>query len=259
MSDQSPPPSDRPDVRAGLATHPGQLEPFTKALVGPVCKTALAAATRALETVHTSLGHMHTATDALKSQRPEDRIMGPHGKVMYVVPESRKAEVRDAMGLSFGRGSKSLAEAEKTITDSETALQNTMNSRTVNPRRNEVATATIAAQIRDHIKKMDTAQERAAFVMKAISDGGLEIVTAVLNASPFISGLDRTQMSYIKEDAEKRFSPQEYNERQSLRNLRERLSNAGTHYLNHLQSIIPVPNLREAEGARALKTLREGV
>jgi hypothetical protein len=79
-----------------------------------------------------------------------------------------------------------------------------------------------------------------------------------LPASPFISGLDRTQMGYIKEDAEKKFSPNEYNERQSLRNLRERLSNAGTHYLNHLQSIIPVPNLREAEGARALKTLREG-
>ena len=117
----------------------------------------------------------------------------------------------------------------------------------------------VASRIRDHIEAMPSAQDRAAFVMKAVSDGDLEIVTAVMNASPFISGLDRTQMSYIKEDAEKRFSPQEYNERQSLRNLRERLSNAGTHYLNHLQSIIPVPNLREAEGASALKTLREGV
>jgi hypothetical protein len=41
--------------------------------------------------------------------------------------------------------------------------------------------------------------------------------------------------------------------------MRGKLGAAGTHYLNRLNEIIPRPNLREAEGARALKKLREGV
>jgi hypothetical protein len=87
----SHPPGDRPDVRAGLATHPGQLEPFGKLLVSGVAKTALSAATKALETVHGSLSDMHAATSALASQRPEDRMIGPKGNVIYVAPIVFKA------------------------------------------------------------------------------------------------------------------------------------------------------------------------
>ena len=223
-----------------------------------VGKAALDAATRALTVVHTSLSDMHTATDSLQSNDPRDRIIGPKGSVMFVVPEEKKEAVRQAMSISFTRGSKQLAEAERVIGDSESALQRVMDGRTVNPRRNETAVATVAAQIRDHVRVM-TPQDRVAFVSKAIRDGDLEITTAILNASPFVSGLDRTQMSWLRDEAERVLSPAEYAERQGLRALRERLSGAGSHYLERLNEIIPKPNMREAEGARALKKLREGV
>jgi hypothetical protein len=81
----------------------------------------------------------------------------------------------------------------------------------------------------------------------------------VLNASPFISGLDRTQMGWLKDESERQFSPAPYAERAGLRAMREKLSTVGTQYLNRLNEIIPRPNLREAEGARALQKLRTGV
>ncbi len=46
-----------------------------------------------------------------------------------------------------------------------------------------------------------TPQDRVAFVSEAITDGDLEIMTAILNASPFVSGLDHTQMSWLREEA----------------------------------------------------------
>jgi hypothetical protein len=66
-------------------------------------------------------------------------------------------------------------------------------------------------------------------------------------------------MGWLKDEAERQFSPAEYAERASLRAMREKLSTVGTHYLNRLNEIIPRPNLREAEGARALQKLRTGV
>jgi hypothetical protein len=65
-------------------------------------------------------------------------------------------------------------------------------------------------------------------------------------------------MGWLKAEAERVFSPNEYNKRQSLRNLRARLDTAGGHYLNRLNEIIPRPNMREAEGARVLKKMQEG-
>jgi hypothetical protein len=256
---QSRPPGDRPDHRAGLACHPGNLEPFTKLLVTPAAKVALESATKALTAVHESLSDMHRATDSL-TPRPEDRtVVGPKNTVVYVIPEARKDAVREAMSISFGRGSTHLANAEKAIADSEAALQSTMDSRTVNTRRNETAVATIAAQIRDHLKNtLKGPSDRIEFVSKAIEEGDMEIVTAVLNASPFISGLDRQQMSMIRDQAERKFSPAEYKDREGLRAMSGKLGAAGTHYLQRLNELLPRPNLREAEGARAVQKLRTG-
>jgi hypothetical protein len=186
--------------------------------------------------------------------------VGPKNTVVYVVPEARKDAVREAMSIAFGRGSKHLANAEKAIADSEAALQSAMDSRTVNPRRNETAVATIAAQIRTHMQKtLKSPADRMEFMSKAIEDGDMEIATAVLNASPFISGLDRQQMGMLKDQAERKFSPAEYKDREGLRAMREKLSGAGSHYLQRLNEIMPRPNLREAEGARAIQKLRTGV
>ena len=256
---QTHPPGDRPDVRAGLACHPGQLAPFEKTLTSALGKTALAAATRALTVVHQSLGDMHAADDAMKSQRPEDRIVGPKGNVIFVVPESRKQEVRDAMAMSFGSGSKELAEAERVINESESLIQKSIDLSITNTRRNDVSVSAVASEIRSLVKNLPPT-DRMAWVSKQIADHDLEAVSAILNSHPAVSGFDRKEFQMLREEAERQFSPDNYGERAALRALRERnIQGAGNHYLARLQSIIPVPKQRSAEGDRALKKLREGI
>jgi hypothetical protein len=128
-------------------------------------KVAYDSAVQALTNVHQSISDMRSAVDAFESQRPEDRVIGPKGNVMYVIPEARKEEVRTAMAQSFGRGSKRLDEAAKTIATAEGQLQIVIDGKLTNPRRNETSVAAVASEIRGHVKGLPT-NERTGFVRR---------------------------------------------------------------------------------------------
>jgi hypothetical protein len=262
MSDQYDidPPQPVADTKAGLATHPGILQPHEKILTARSGSQhdAYRDSVKALENVHQSLGDMTRAVDAMSMPRRENMVLGPRGTVSYVVPENQKEQVRQAMSQSFDRGARRLADANKVIDKAESQLQNAIDSRIQNPRRNETAIAATATQIRDLVRGL-APLERVPFVRQAILDGDLEITAAVLHHSPFVSGLTRAQQTNLRADAERQFAPGEVSEREALRAVKERLAGAGSHYLQRLQQILPVPNVRQAEAARALKKLQTGV
>jgi hypothetical protein len=252
---EAPPP--RINTAAGLSTHPQQLEGFRETLATNDGSTRMAftSATKALQNVHESIGDMHEANRLMASMLPEHRVLGPDGVMRFVVPESQKAKVADAMGHSFRRGSKFLEDATRIIDEATAQTESRISASLVNNRRNEVAVATTAAQIRDLVRGMK-AEERVSFVRKATLEGDLEIVSAVFGSSPFVSGLTRQQLAELRADAEMQFAPNEVRQRDALRAMRQKLGTAGGAYLDSYSRLVPRPNLIAARGEEALAKLR---
>lgn len=249
------------DIRAGLACHPQSLEPLRAALTtrnGPQAE-GYKAAVSAFETVHQSMGDMARAVDAVSAPNAANRILGPKGTTHFVVPEDQKESLRVAIAASFDRGARKLADANLTIDKAEAQIQNSINNRLSNPKRNEVSESAVASEIRSLVKGLATPADRMSWVAKQAKDGDLQAVAAVLSAHPAVSGLDREQMRIIRDLAEQDMAPAEVAEREGLRALRVRLADASNHYLGRMTTMLPVPNLKSAESARAIKKLATGV
>jgi hypothetical protein len=102
--------------------------------------------------------YMHRAVDSVSVPQPENRILGPKGTTHFVVPESEKESLRQAIAARFDRDARKLPTPTRSSTRRRLRFRR-INNRLTNPRRNEVHTAAVAAGL--HATSLEEA--KAAF------------------------------------------------------------------------------------------------
>jgi hypothetical protein len=185
--------------------------------------------------------------------------VGPGGNVVdganirRAIPESEKAALANAMSQKYESLARSFdknlgqvnAVIERLDTDIERAL--------TNPKRNEVATATCASDIRRMVAAMPDGK-RVAWVHDSIVSGDHEVVSAILGTSPFVSGLDRAQMATLRDMARERFGGNAWKQHANAVKLRDHLTQSAGIFSKEYLRLLPV--VKPSPAAAAVAALK---
>ena len=158
---------------------------------------AYIAARTALASLYQGLSDIESAHAAMTAPYLGGRKVIEGNVTRHEIPDNRRAEVANAMGQSFNRIAHTVEANNVTVAESVAMLSKRVEQSLINPRRNEVATAQNAAEIRQHIRSLPEGK-RMDFLHAAIKQGDHEVATAVIGASCFTSGLNREQHETIR-------------------------------------------------------------
>jgi hypothetical protein len=226
-----------PHTAAGLIMNPDSLRNLGPTLVdgeGGVGEVAYTAARAALQSMYTALGDMDDATKANLKVVPR----GNRGTAMEVPPDRRPA-LATAMGQRFEGAAKTVDRSVGAVKEAVAALEKAVDSKLVNPRRNETGVATAAVQIRDYIKNLVGAGERLSFLQAAIKDGQHEVASAVLQTTGWVSGLTPQELDTVRALAEQKFAPRETAQRDAARTALDTVMKAGGNFVQAYHKMIP--------------------
>lgn len=225
-----------PHVAAGLSGHPDALATLGPTLVddaGGPGEVAYSAGRVALQSMYTSLAAMDDATKA---------NLAPHQRgarqVMEVPPEKRPA-LAAAMGTRFENAARTVDRSIAAMRESVAALEKAVDSALVNPRRNEVGTAAAAVQIRDYVRALPSAAARTTFLQEAIKDGQHEVASAVLQTTPWVSGLTPKELALVREMAEAKFAPRATAQREAARKVLDTVMSASAKFVADYHKSLP--------------------
>jgi hypothetical protein len=113
--------------------------------------------------------------------------------------------------------------------------------------------AAAAVQIRDYVRALPDAGARMTFLHDAIKDGHHEVVSAVLQTTPWVSGLTPKELATVRTLAEQKFATREANQRDAARKALDTVMQAGTRFVTEYTRLIPraVPD----KGTEAVRKL----
>jgi hypothetical protein len=245
-----------PHTAAGLIMNPDSLRNLGPTLVdgeGGVGEVVYTAARAALQSMYTALGAMDDATKANLEVMVRGR--DSRNNTMEVPPDKRPA-LAAAMGQRFEGAAKSVDRSVGAVREAVAALEKAVDSKLLNPRRNETGVATAAVQIRDYIKSLSGGGERLQFLQEAIKDGQHEVASAVLGTTGWVSGLTPKEQQTIRALAEQKFAPRETAQRDAARKALDTVMQAGGNFVQAYHKMIPriVPD----KGTDAVRRLAGG-
>lgn len=207
------------DTSISLSADPSTIEAVRTRFVaghneaGEVYHPAFIAAHGAVSATYQRALAMSTAERALKEQRHAD-------------PASQR-RLRAGVERSLGESRKAIGGAMETIgaarakavSGIEAALQ-------LEEHRNSLTHAGRAGEVRAALRNMGQTKALEALRL-AIRDGRVEAVASALSADPLASGLSANDLEGVRMDAERKFTPELVEERDSLDKLRELVARAG--------------------------------
>jgi hypothetical protein len=242
-----------PHTAAGLIMNPDSLRNLGPVLVdgeGGVGEVAYTAARAALQSMYTALGAMDDATKANLAMVPRGR------STAMEVPPDRRPALAAAMGQRFEGAAKTVDRSIGAVKEAVAALEKAVDSKLVNPRRNETGVATAAVQIRDYVKSLSASGERLQFLQEAIKDGQREVASAVLQTTGWVSGLTPKELAIVRGLAEEKFARRESAQRDAARKALDTVMQAGGRFVNEYHKMIPriVPD----KGTDAVRRLAGG-
>lgn len=240
MTDKTPintnvPISLHPDVLLAQEKLEEISGPNAKGTVGP---KALQAGREAMSTIYKTLSAIDTAEKALNAAaEPGKRKQHPDGRSDYLGDlrigqdgrlrrfASRDEEFREAVSVAFERVALVTDRRERELGDYLTALDTKIEAAITDPRARLPDALALAGEVRAHVKGLKDG-ERFGFVHAAIRDGDLATVSAVINAPPFLSGLQPEEVAQLRIAAAQKFAPLETAQRQAVATVAERVRNA---------------------------------
>lgn len=249
-------PANRIRASVPQSLHPDQILDCAEACVetdgAEVSVNGYSAARSALKLMHESLTDIDTAVDAARVTRPvPNQVVHQGGKPLMerIVDPSHAVEIRNAMAQSADRVARGVERQLKALDSSLATVEQTIEGKVRNPR----ADATESADIRRYVYGL-SANERFSWVDKQVREGDLVTAHAVLNASPWASGLEPKQAELLREAARQRFAPTEARMRDGLRLARTKVTAAMTTYSEMYAKWLPaLPNDRVANAVKNLK------
>jgi hypothetical protein len=202
------------DTSVPPSLHPAALTDINKALdnAGPLGIDAVKTAREAMTIVHGAYARLEDVAKLIDD------------------PELHKTNAFIAAAtMAYKRVTPQLEQKLTALKAAHQQLNDKVADALDDPGRKSRVANTVASDVRNHVKTL-AEQERVAFMMDAIQHSDVETLAAVLHAQPFLSGLTREQHAQVKEEAAKKFAPQEISHRhaEATAKLIEQVQSAAT-------------------------------
>jgi hypothetical protein len=245
------------DADAGLAGHPANIESL-RGVLAPDGERGLAAtafniAQEALRDAYRIRGELSRARRAVADPARREFYQG---KERPAVSPELATQTADKMSSAFTSGARKFDRAVEEVEEATRAAQNIIDGVLVDPRRNEVAQSSIAAEIREHVKN-NSAQ--FSFVASAIEAGDVVTVRAVLGAPAFLSGLSTENAGILRGVAADKFAPEAVATLKGLAVVRAEIQRGAQALLQRFTEVVPRPSAKSAAGNAALDRLAQVV
>ncbi|MGH7175230.1 MAG: hypothetical protein ACREGR_02640, partial [Minisyncoccia bacterium] len=212
------------DSRVSISLHPDSLLPHGDPLVG-VDATGLGARVyvagrQALSNLYGAMTTMEDAHRALLAPAPAVAGKGGGTRTLQI-PENRKPELAAAMGNAFARAARVFDSNAGDVRDAIANLTGRIEQALENPQRDRTSVAAVASEIRGMCHGLPKA-ERFAFALRAIDDGDNEVASAILQTTPWASGLERNEWALLKDHASRVFAGADYAQREQASKVLEK-------------------------------------
>jgi hypothetical protein len=250
------------NARVPMDLHPDMIDAHAEVLVDPdggPALSAYSAARKGMQALYSGLGEIDAAHEGLLERTlvPTLKGDGSPGKplVTMAIPDNRKAELASAMGSRAERLAfhyqRCIDDVDKSIADLDARVAASIK----NPRADTASAAQEASEIRKYLKtNFQHSGERIEFIRQAAKRGELNVVAAVCNASPWISGLNPEEAARARSFAVDSFAPRESKQATALRAVKQTL--LGAVEIFKLEYAKRKPNVAESKSAQALAKLK---
>jgi hypothetical protein len=239
--------------RVSPTLHPDNIAPLGELLVdGGPSEAAYSAGRKALQSMSEAMVEIDSAHKSLL--KPVARG-GNSNMVEMIVPPERAAELASAMGQKASRTAAHVERCMQRVDQSIESLEQVISARTKHPRPSAPEVVQEAAEIRAYVKSLKEGT-RNGFLHKAAEAGDLTVVSAVLNASPWISGITPDELSVLKMFARDAFAPKESKQADALRKVRASIEGGMSAFATQYHRL--VPRVSEDKPAAALARLKAG-
>jgi hypothetical protein len=221
---------------------------------GGAGQSAYSAGRAALASVYKGLSEIEKAYHAQLVPTATGQ-KGP-GATRMLIPNERKAPLADAMHAMFARTATTMERNSRVVDENLSDLEQRIAIAISNPNKDRVGTAQAASEIRQYISSLKNSGERMKFLQESIAAGELEIVSAVLGTSCWISGLNKAEFAIIREAAESRFAPREAKQRAAVQAIKKQIESATASFMQRYVKLLPRPEQSPAD--KALAALKMG-
>ena len=245
------------------AMHPRMLDDLGPVLVDQehsgTSIDGYAAGRSALKALYSSADAIQKAREAVSRPLPIIGAIYAKGSApilrMQVLPE-KAGELSNAMAASAARAAANVERNSDVVDRSIAKLNSFIAAKTSNSKANETAIAHEAQQIRQYVSNLKEPSRQSTFLKAAVDDGDHAVVTAVLGASPFASGLSREQHQILRSFAEQKFAGPELRQRDALVDVAKKIQTAMSGYALHYSKMLP--KVVTDPSAASLAALKEG-
>ena len=234
---------------------------------GGAAEAGWAAARTALKIIYDGTNTMIAARDALLEEVEVGKAASTGKPITQRrVPDNRTVELATLLGNSQSRIAVGVQRAVDIVDASLTDLESKVSAALRNPRADTTSISQEASEIRQYVADLPPGQ-RVEFIRKqcAIAEAlKLEgksaarqhtIVAAVINYSPWISGMDDAEMDLAQSFARDAFAPRESKQADALRSSRETLTKGSYAFANAYLKL--VPTIRDNPKEAAVAALRK--
>lgn len=244
------------DTALSPALHSSTLAPHGESLIGsPTGESIYRSGRTALRAVHTLLSDGERALS--ETRRAVAATMPPQqrGSVPQI-PAAQANELHSALMTRFASSFRTFQGGVAAVEDGIAKLNADIDRAVADPHAHKPSSAAAASDVRSVLRGMPAA-ERFAAVTNAIAEQDVEMVRAVVFASPFASGFSRQQHAQIRDLFERAVAPDAYSQRAAGHQVLAKLTAAQELAVKHFDKLLP-KRADESPLAKSLTTLRQG-
>jgi hypothetical protein len=220
------------------------------------CGSAAYQSGRSLQkAIYESMSQIDTALQSCSGPHQVGRQASTGKPIMQsgVRPELA-GELTAAMTTNFERTAQSAEASLQTIKNSIAKLETDVAVALRHPQRNDVSVATSHSEIRAFVARMDEGKRLAFLHHSIVDDGDSEIAHAILESSPFVSGLTREQMAQVREWSAERLAPRATKQLRAAKAIEQHVRSTLQQYAQKYFSLLPPA--QSAPAAKPLAALR---
>jgi hypothetical protein len=244
---------------APLDAHPDALNPFGAVLASedapPQSVECYKAGRSALQVVYAATHDISEADRALRDEFGT-RLEVDGRRIDRAIPDDRRQQFAADLGHKFAQVAKRFDSHLAVAADCVGKLESDIEKAIQNPNRDTQSVAQAASDIRAYVRALPD-DRRMSFLHQAANDGDREVLAAVLQSTPWISGLNRESFAVVRSLAAEKLAPRESSQLAAAQKLHDHLSKAAGTFARFYRGKIPV--IHENANVKAIQKLKEGV
>lgn len=239
----------RSDVPPGM--HPDVLKPLKAALdvQGTPGREALVAADTALGTLYAGYATLNETIAAVKAARANPQPAPLNQR--YAQPDLKRSAQ-----IAFDNSGPKIDAAVKNLNGAREKIRKRIDDATADHEARSSVGIAVAGQIREYVRTLKG--NRLGFLFDRIRRGDRQTYSAVVNAPPYLSGMNEDEEKIVRELAANSWAREDVEQDKAVARAQELVTKAAQLFVTKYSDVIDGKESADSVAQRALKTL-EGV